>query len=408
MKLLGARLLIYPIVWLAALCMNAYAATVTSAIPAGTPTVNPLAASVSLATPAPGPINSLRLFVSGHSLVDRPLPDYLEAIGYSLNTPLQWNRHYQVGSSIAARSRGTFSPHGAWDGYRTGANRSGDGMDVVAELRRPSTVSGGHYDALLITEQHGLLGSLTWHDTVRYLRHYHERFIEGSPQAKTYFFEPWLSLNDKSDPRRWIAYEREASPIWQCIATRINVSLQAEGRTDRISSVPAGIALAHLVDIATRSPGLPAITLASVRATVDSIVGDDVHLTELGTYYSSLVNYSFLYGRSPIGAWHPPSLNTAQATALQTVAWEFFTQYLKTNVPLTLAGCTDKLRSEFIGLYWAYVRDTFWRKEVGVVNAYWQWTKFMARWHWRMWKENTENPFYFGPVEDREFWLAPP
>ena len=279
------------------------------------------------------PPTEIRLFISGHSLVDQPLPDYVEAIGKSLKTPLQWNRHYQVGSSIAARSRGKQSAHGAWDGYRTGANRTGEGLDVVAELRRPGTVSGEHYDALLITEQHGLLGSLTWHDTVRYLRHYHERLIEGSPQAKTYFFEPWLSINDKSDPRRWIAYERAASPIWQCIATRVNVSLQAEGRADRISSVPAGAALAHLVDLATRPSGLPTITLGSVRATVDSLVADDVHLTQLGTYYSALVNYSVLYGKSPVGAWHPQSVSAAQAAALQTVAWEFVTDYLRTNVP---------------------------------------------------------------------------
>lgn len=350
----------------------------------------------------------MRLFISGHSLVDQPLPDYLEAIGKSLQTPLQWNRHYQVGSSIAARSRGKHSPPGAWDGYRTGANRTGEGMDVVAELRRPSTVSGAHYDALLITEQHGLLGSLTWHDTVRYLRHYHERLIEGSPQAKTYFFEPWLSVNDKNDPRRWIAYERAASPIWQCIATRINVSLQAEGRADRIASVPAGAALAHLVDLAARSPGLPAITLGSVRATVDSILADDVHLTQLGTYYSALVNYSVLYGKSPVGAWHPQSVGATQAATLQAVAWEFVTQYLKTNVPLTLNECTDTLRSGFIGLYWGYVRDTFGRREGNVVSAYWKWASSTAKWHWRMRKNNTDNPFYFDPAQDSNFWLAAP
>ncbi len=380
MRLPGPRLLTLSMVWFTVLCMNASAA----------------------------PVNKLRLFVSGHSLVDQPLPDYLQGIGQSLNTPLQWNRHYQVGSSIAARSRGKHSPDGAWDGYRTGANRTGEGMDVVAELRRPATVPGGHYDALLITEQHGLLGSLTWHDTVRYLRHYHERLIEGSPQAKTYFFQPWLSINDKDDPRRWIAYERAASPIWQCIATRLNVSLQAEGRVDRIASVPAGIALAHLVELATRSEGLPAITLGSVRATVDGIVADDVHLTALGTYYSSLVNYAVLFERSPVGAWHPPSVNAAQAAALQTVAWEFVTQYAKTNVPLTLNECTDTLRSDFIGVYWAYVRDTFWRKETNVLNAYWKWASFTAKWHWRMRKTNTENPFYFDPSTDRNFWLAAP
>ena len=53
--------------------------------------------------------------------------------------------------------------------------------------------------------------SMIWHDTVRYLRHFHERFIAANPRGTTWFYESWLYVSDKDDPRRWIAFEREAS-----------------------------------------------------------------------------------------------------------------------------------------------------------------------------------------------------
>ena len=47
-----------------------------------------------------------RIFISGHSLVDQPLPDNLESIAKSLGTAIQWNRQYMVGSSIRDRVQG--------------------------------------------------------------------------------------------------------------------------------------------------------------------------------------------------------------------------------------------------------------------------------------------------------------
>ena len=87
------------------------------------------------------------------------------------------------------------------------------------------------------------LGSLIWNDTVRYLRHFHDRLIDGNPEATTYLYHSWISLDDKDDPARWIAYEREAYWAWQCVATRINQSLAAEGRTDRVLPLPAAASL---------------------------------------------------------------------------------------------------------------------------------------------------------------------
>lgn len=348
------------------------------------------------------------IFISGHSLTDRPIPDYLAHIAKSMGTSLEWNRQYVVGSPIIVRARGRNRDLTGWAGYRSGFNRDGQGLDVVEELRRPKTIAAGRYDVLLITEQHGLLDSLTWNDTVRYLRHYHDRFIDGNPQGVTYFYESWLSLDDKTDPQRWIAYERDASPIWQCIATRINVSLAAEQRADRIRSLPAGIALAELIDHATRSPGLPGITRKTVRETVDSLIADQVHPTNLGRYYVALVSYATIYGRSPVGAWRPDDVDATQADSLQRLAWEFVSDYRQHNVPLTLAQCRVRLKESFVDEYAAYVRDTFWKPTMNPLQVWWRWAR--SQWTWRHMasSESTRNPFYFDPTTDRSYWLPAP
>lgn len=354
------------------------------------------------------PRESATLFISGHSLIDQPIPDYLADIAGSLGTPLEWNRQYVVGSSIAGRTRGRDTNATGWPGYRSGFNRQGEGLDVVEELRHPKTVQSNRYDTLVITEQHALLGSLSGNDTVRFLRHFHERLIEGNPQGTTYFYESWLGMNDKSNPQRWIAYERAASPIWQCIATRINLSLAAEGRSDRILSLPAGLAMAELIDRATQPGGIPGITRNSVRETVDSIIKDKVHNTELGKYYAALVTYAFVYRRSPERAWYPKAVNEVQATSLQKLAWEFAFNYAKTNAPLSLEQCRATLQKSFINLYWSYTRDVTWKEKLGTLHAYLRWIRYVSKWHLMVRRETLENPFYFDPAEDRGYWLPRP
>ncbi|HEY8945160.1 MAG TPA: hypothetical protein VIM73_12905, partial [Polyangiaceae bacterium] len=268
------------------------------------------------------PRDAARIFITGHSLVDQPLPDFLARIGSSAGTPIEWNRQYVEGSAILRRARGKDPAAQDFPGYREGLDREGKKLDVVSELRNPQTVRGA-YDVLLITEQHGMLETLLRNETVRYLRHYHDLFIAGNPQGTSYFYESWLDINDKSDPRRWIAYERAASPVWQCMATRVNVSLSAEGRADRIVSLPAGAALAELVARSTGGPKLDGITLQSDSETVSSLIEDRVHLTPLGAYYISLVTYSSIFQRPPLGAWAPDGVTPVQAKSLQETAWNF-------------------------------------------------------------------------------------
>ena len=229
------------------------------------------------------------------------------------------------GSSIRERVRGRGAGETGWAGYSQGENRDGQGLNVVDELRRPKTIDSDRYDALIITEQHTLFGSLIWNDTVRYLRHFHDRLIDGNPQATTYLYHSWISLNDKDDPTRWIAYEREAYRAWQCVAARINQSSGRRRTQGSDPSLPTAAALVALVERATRDAGLPGISGSSVRQTINGLFRDEVHLTSLGTYYMALVSYATVYYRSPLGAWAPSDIDKVQADLLQQMAWTFVT-----------------------------------------------------------------------------------
>jgi hypothetical protein len=357
---------------------------------------------------APGSTrDSANLFISGHSLVDQPLPNNLALIGSSLGTPIEWNRQYVVGSSILARTRGSGEPPGSWKGYRGGSNREGEGLDVIAELRAPKTIAGPRYDVLLITEQHGLLGTLIWNDTVKFLRHYHDRFIDGNAEGSTYFYHSWLSLRSKDDPRDWIEYERAASPIWACIATRVNVSLALEGRKDRVVSVPAALALAELIATATGPTGLPGVTRASVRETVDLLIKDEVHVTEAGSYFVSLVAYASMFRRDPSGAALPEVLSPELGRALQKFAWGFVERYYSAYRPLPLNECRRRV-ADFIPHYWQYVHDTYFVKENNALHARLRWARHRLEWGWKLSRDDANNPLWFDPKTDANVWLPAP
>jgi len=353
-----------------------------------------------------------RVLISGHSLTDQPLPDLLAAMAKSQGIAWDWQRQYIVGSSIRDRSAGLLGTQ-PWSGYRSGENRDGKELDLLAELRRAGA-SPEPYDTLLITEQHSVLGGLVWNDTVRHLRHFHDRFIEANPRGTTWFYESWYGIEDKADPTRWIAYEQAASKVWRCVATRVNVSLAAEGRGDRIASLPAGRALAHLIERVTQAPGIeglgagPLDTPEARRAVVDRFVRDDVHLTPLGSYYIALVTSAAVTGAEAAPAWAPPEVEPQVAAALQREATAFVDAWRREGPAEDLAACRRHLQRDFIRIYWSYVRDTVWIAEQGRLRASLRWLTQIARWQWRVARDNAANPFHFDAATDKGYWLPPP
>jgi hypothetical protein len=324
--------------------------------------------------------------------MDNPFPDYFASIAQSLNTPVWWNQQNGIGSPLRVRTRGNDVNSTSFSGYSRGKNRSSFDMNVVNELRQPQTISGQRYDTLILTERHDIVGVIMWENTVAYARHFHERLIEGNPQANTYLYHSWLGLTNKNEPSSWINHERAMAPAWQCVASRVNQSLQHEGRRDRMVYLPAGLALASLVEQATQGAGVPGVTGASVRETVDRLIRDDVHLTPLGNYYMALVNYASVYRRSPLNAWAPAGVTAVQAQSLQTFAWQVVSNHYSTFTALDLAQCRAAMQNTVCAAYYSYTNQP--QHAAGCSRFYSATTQ--------------QNPFYFDAATDRNYWFPAP
>jgi len=367
------------------------AAPVAGAPPAGAPapggSPGPAPAPAAWGTPKA----TSRVFVTGHSLTDNPLGDHVVAIANSLggSNAGKYNQQIVLGSPIRVRTEA----QGSFSGYSTGKNRSGDNMNVINELRNPATLGGDRYDTLVIAENHNLLEMLQWENTVRHLRHFHERLLAGNAAGRTYFYETWKDISSKSNPSAWIAHERAASGAWQCIAARVNHSLAAESRNDRITPLPVGAALADLVERATQG-NVAGVTGSSTTETVNRLFSDDVHLTTTGMYYAALVTYAAVYQRSPVGATVPSGVSSTAGASLQTLAWDYVQGFYANYTPPTLDSCRTQVAQSFCPVYWNY------RGQGG--NAAGCTSTFSAT------NANT-NPLYYAAGSDASYWYpAPP
>jgi hypothetical protein len=268
----------------------------------------------------------VRAFYSGHSLSDG-VPEAAARIADALGTRLSFEVQSVGYSLLRERTKGERPDAPGWDGYLRGSNRAGSGLDVLRELRAPSRVEGGHYDALVVTERHDLPDVAATEQTATYLAHIAAQAWAGSPEADVLFYHVWLPL-DVGAPEAWIAYERAAERLWECIASRANLTLgrHGEAAAPRIRVLPGAAALAAAVEALWRGE-VPGIEASSPTARVRLLFADDVHLSPAGTYYMGLVHYAVLFGRSPVGAPRVAGLSEAAARHLQQLAFAQATAY---------------------------------------------------------------------------------
>ena len=331
-----------------------------------------------------------KLFISGHSLTDRPLPDFLAALAGGAGHALEWNMQHLEGSSLRMRTQG--DGPAAWGGYCQGTDRNRQPIDVLDELgRRPA---GPPYDTLILTEVHTLLESLIWNDTIGHAVDYEARFFASNPEGQTYLYAAWLNVDDLDDPKNWIAYEDAATRAWQCTTIQINNRLVAKGRTRPVRLIPAGPALAALVEQAVSKEGVEGLSASTPRATMERLFRDDVHLTPLGNYYMALVTYVALYGSLPADPW-PSDLDPLLARELQVFADRFMTRWHEEQARVPI-NCSQYLADEFAGTYLSYVRDTKWREADGRLRAHYKWARFSMEWPRLLRGDSPENPFRAG------------
>ena len=253
-----------------------------------------------------------KVLFSGHSLLDNPLPDWVEMIARSKSKTLIWEEQIVIGSPVRVRSWGD----GGWAGYRDGKNKRGEDLDIATELKHSRDATP--YDALVLAEAHNLLSMVLWENAIGYLRHFHERLLDGNRNGKTFYYHSWLDI-DKRDPAPWMAHEENAAVTWQCVAEKARLTLEADGRSSNIVLLPAGSALVELVrrSLDGRIAGIQ----GRPEERMNQIFADNVHLTEAGIYYLAAVTYASLFGQSPEGAAVPPSVPAALARDLQSTAW---------------------------------------------------------------------------------------
>jgi hypothetical protein len=262
-------------------------------------------------------------------------------------------------------------------------------MDIVAEFLNPQTLGGQRYDTLVLTERHDLVNTLMWEDTVRYSRHFQDRLIAGNAAANSYLYHSWLAIADKTNPGPWIAYERTAAKAWQCAAARVNVSLAAAGRSDRMTYLPAGLALADLVEQAAIRGTVAGVSVGNAGQIIDRLFVDSLHLSPLGEYYLSLVSYASVYRRSPVGAWAPSNVTAEQAGALQNLAWQSVSNYYNNATTPSMDSCQAVMRNEVCTAYANYSGNA------GVA----------AGCSDRFAQQAQNNPFFYSAASDNGFWF---
>ena len=328
-----------------------------------------------------------KLFISGHSLTNRPLPDFLAAIAADRGVPLEWNMQHLEGSSLRMRTQGSGTPPLA--GYRDGVDRNRQRVDVLREIAPVDGVP--LYDTLMLTEVHTLLESLLWNDTIGHATDYVERFNQGSPLGQTYLYASWLNVDDLDKPDRWIAYENAANRAWQCTAIELNRRLDAKGVTRPVRLIPAAQALAALVDQALSPQGLAGISQDTPKATMELLFADDVHLTETGNYYNALVTHMALYGSLPETPWHG-DIAPETAQTLAEFAQQFMTRWRRQENRVQI-NCADYFAEDFSSIYLAYVRDAKWRADEGRLRAYYKWARYSIEWPHLLRTNTPANPF---------------
>jgi hypothetical protein len=298
---------------------------------------------------------SARVLFSGHSLLDNPMPDWVESIAQSRRDTLEWEEQIIIGAPIRIRTRGDDPNASDWPGYSQGKNKNGSGKDLLAELASPTQLAAGSkYDTLLITERNDLLLSIQYENTIGYLRDYHDRLVAQNSAAGTLLYQVWPEI-DRANPAPWVDYVRQELYAWECVAEQVNTSLAAAGRSDRVGVIPGASALATLVERALAGD-VPGIS-GSAEERLGAIFEDNVHLAPAGTYLLSALHYAALFGRSPVGASAPSEVPAALVGSLQRLAWDVMSQYRTSATPWahSLSECRERVATVVCPAYFALV-----------------------------------------------------
>jgi len=266
----------------------------------------------------------VQAFYTGHSL-SAGVPEAVERIARSLGDHFTFQEQVLDYSLLRQRTKGE-TDGTQWTGYGAGNNRNGSGLNVAAELRNPKHLSVDQkYDVLVATERHDLPAVAGKERTAFYLAELTKHLLAGNSNAEVFLYHTWLGV-DADAPLPWVEYERSVLRMWECIASRTNLDLEARGAIPRVRVLPGGAALAELI-AELWAGNVPGVARDTAASRVRLAFADTVHMSEVGRYFLALVHYAVLFGRSPEGAASPASLKNVTSRYMQALAWRYVTSY---------------------------------------------------------------------------------
>jgi len=299
------------------------------------------------------PIDQRRIIFSGHSLTDAAVQT-LRNIAMEEGDDLVDIYQSIPGSPIRIRTRGNYVDENSWFGYSEGFNPS---LNLIDEILSPSQLNGDEvYDTLIITERHDLLGTIEFESTASLLRHFRDQLARGSSNSEVFFYQSWLGIK-KDNPIPWVNYVKDMLVTWECISSKVNLTLEQDGQPQNVKTIAAGWAMAHLLEQAFLG-NIPGITGTDEEIT-NLIFSDNVHPTELGEFFIGAFTYNNAFGKSAEGITIPASIDQNTGSALLALAWQLTLQYHQRadKGKHEMASCRAHIRDNICQPYHEYIFD---------------------------------------------------
>lgn len=296
-------------------------------------------------------LTSKRVFLSGHSLMDNPYADYLQYIAENKGVDYNWNQQNGIGSPIRVRTSGDTLPDtNIWDGYLRGKNRDTVDMNVINELANPVTIGPAElYDSLIITERHDILGTIMYEYTNSLLYHYHNRLLTGNPAGKTYLYHSWWYM-DFDNIQEWVDHQKIEVKVYECVAEKVNLTLENQSLPRALENIPAALALANLVEriLNDEVPGFSGTDFEKM----DLLFNDNVHLNNEAIFYMAAVSYASLVNNSPEGIIIPAEIAIDTGFSLLQIAWQSVNEYNANFVAPTMGQCRNIIETGVCSSYY--------------------------------------------------------
>ncbi|MCK6550986.1 hypothetical protein L6R52_34430 [Myxococcota bacterium] len=278
--------------------------------------------------PVTTPVDRARVFFVGHSLVNHDMPEMLADVAESLGRDHAYDVQVKNGTPLRVQ----------WDEETPGEGRFVAGSGTYAPSRARTTVPSGDFDVMVMTELGPISTFVQWGCTAAYALEFYNLAVRANPATRVYYYETW-----RQQPEDWATLiPADRATIDQWVVDQVNTprapparptaqgncphpnppSTREPGTVMRV--VPAGRAMSML-DEAIRAGTVPGVTSRS------QLFEDQIHLTDLGNYFVSLVMYATIYAQSPVGGAHATTKENGQAfdaisaetaARLQEIAWD--------------------------------------------------------------------------------------